>query len=79
MKVLLSLVVLLVILTSITQADDSQDKANQNKSVGSQTVTREKIRALKDKNQKTVNALEDIEDKGAEEGDDEEEDDEEEE
>ena len=73
MKVLLSLVCLLVLLSSLVQADDTKDKTNRKKSVGSQTVTREKIRALKDKNQKTVDALEDIEEDPSEEGDEEEE------
>jgi hypothetical protein len=73
MKVLVSLISLVVIISSLAQADDNQEKSNKKKNVGTQSVTREKIRALKDKNQKTVNTLEEIEDEGADEGDEEEE------
>ncbi len=73
MKAFITLVCLLVCLSALAQTDETKESNSKQKKVGSQTVTREKIRAFKDKNQKTVNALEDIEDEGAEEGDDEEE------
>ncbi len=73
MKTLITLICLLFVLTANAQSEDVKGKDSKQKSIGSQTATREKIKAFKAKNQKTVNALEEIEDEGADEGDEEEE------
>lgn len=73
MKKCFSIICLLFVLAAIAQDDDVKEAASKKDKLGSQTVTREKIRALKDKNQKTVDALEDIDDEATDDGDEEEE------
>lgn len=73
MKIYFSMICLLFVLSAFANDDDAKEAASKKKKISPQTVTREKIRAFKDKNQKTVDALEDIEDEGTEEGDEEEE------